>query len=286
MSDLELREVAGGLAFPEGPVVLPGGDVLVVEIRAGALARVSRPDGAVYVCNNGGFAWDDVGPLSIPRGYSPETYTGGRIQRVDLDTRTVEDLYTSCDGRGLAAPNDLVFDTAGGFWFTDSGCQRERDRDRGSVYYARCDGSFITEAIFPAETPNGIGLSPDGSRLYVAESLTGRLQWWDVKGPGEVVGVPGLVPGGGTLLANPPGLVFFDSMAVEAGGNLCVATVGEGSIMVLSPEGSIVDRVMTPDPLTTNIAFGGPELTTAYITLGGTGRLVACDWPRPGLRPS
>lgn len=303
MTALDYRELAKDLEFPEGPIALPDGDLLVVEIHRGTLTRVVAegdvvtvadcgggpngaalaPDGSVLVCNNGGFAWERLGPLLIPKGHDPETYVGGKIQRVDLDSGTVVDLYTECDGLPLRSPNDIVCDADGGFWFTDSGCQRDRDRDRTGIFYAAADGSAIREAIFPAETPNGIGLSPDGLRLYVAESITGRVFYWDLAGPGEPILSPGLLPGGGTLLANPPGLTLFDSMAVEANGNICVATVGDGGITVIAPDGEVVERYTVDDPLCTNICFGGTDNRTAFITLSGTGRLVAADWPRSGL---
>src|SRR5262245_7185738 len=299
----EMREIATGLQFPEGPVALPDGSVLVVEIRRGTLTRVAPdgrtsivartgggpngaaigPDGKVYVCNNGGFEWHDRAGLTVP-GNQPHDYSGGRIQRVDLDTGKVEDLYTACDGRPLRGPNDLVFDGAGGFWFTDHGKLRERDRDRTGVFYARADGSRIREAIFPLEAPNGIGLSPDGQRLYVAETWTGRVWYWDLTGPGELRAGPGFGPGGGTLLVGLPGYQLFDSLAVDSAGNVCVATLVNGGITVIAPGGASTQHVATGDPLTTNIRFGGKELRTAYITLSGTGRLVAMDWPRPGLR--
>ena len=119
-------------------------------------------------------------------GNQPASYTGGSIQRVELATGRVETLYTACDGRPLRGPNDLVFDAQGGFWFTDHGKTRPRDRDRTGVFYALPDGSSIREVIFPLDAPNGIGLSPDGRRLYVAETHTGRVFWWEIVGPGVV----------------------------------------------------------------------------------------------------
>ena len=296
-------EVTSGLQFPEGPIAMPDGSVLLVEIKRGTLSRVSPdgtisvvahtgggpngaaigPDGKVYVCNNGGFEWHDLGGLTLP-GNQPADYIGGRIQRVDLKTGKVDDLYTACDGRPLRGPNDIVFDAAGGFWFTDHGKLRERDRDRTGVFYAKTDGSLIREMIFPMDAPNGVGLSPDGKRLYVAETHTGRVWAWDLAGPGEIAGGMTLGPAGGSLLAGLPGFQLFDSLAVDGAGNVCVATLVNGGITVISPNGDVLEHVATGDPLTTNICFGGPDLRTAYITLSGTGRLVATQWPRPGLR--
>jgi gluconolactonase len=299
----EMREIARGLEFPEGPVAMPDGSVLVVEIRRGTLTRVAPdgtktvvartgggpngaavgPDGQIYVCNNGGFEWHELGGLTVP-GNQPPDYTGGRIQRIDLATGAVEDLYTACDGRPLRGPNDLVFDAHGGFWFTDHGKTRARDRDRTGVFYARADGSLLREAVFPLDAPNGIGLSPDGRRLYVAETWTGRVWYWDVTAPGEVAALPGLGTAGGTLLAGLPGFQLLDSLAVDGAGHVCVATLANGGITVIAPDGSSIEHVATPDPITTNICFGGKDLRTAYVTLSGTGRLVAMEWPRPGLR--
>src|SRR5262245_61113814 len=137
----EIRELASGLRFPEGPVALPDGSVLVVEIARGTLTRIGKdgratvvaqpgggpngaavgPDGRVYVANDGGsFTWHDLGGLTVP-GPTPPEHRGGRIERIDLDTGKVEVLYDACDGRRLIGPNDLVFDSTGGFWFTDHG---------------------------------------------------------------------------------------------------------------------------------------------------------------------
>ena len=130
-----------------------------------------------------GFEWTEVMGLNIP-GHQPENYIGGRIQRVDLDTGKVEDLYTECNGNPLRGPNDIVFDTSGGFWFTDHGKTRPRDRDQGGIYYAKADGSSITEVIHPTDGPNGIGLSPAGDKLYYAETHTGRVFQRPVTAPG------------------------------------------------------------------------------------------------------
>ncbi|HEY8548125.1 MAG TPA: SMP-30/gluconolactonase/LRE family protein, partial [Acidimicrobiales bacterium] len=134
------------------------------------------------------------------------------------------------------------------------------------------------EVIFPLDAPNGIGLSPAGDRLYVAETHTGRLWAWDVTGPGEVAGTNPVGPGGGQTLLDPGGYTLFDSLAVDREGWVCVATLVHGGITAVSPDGTQVERHLLPDPLTTNICFG--DDSTAYATLSGTGQLVAFDWPR------
>lgn len=298
-----MREIATGLQFPEGPIACADGSVLLVEIRRGTLSRVAPdgrisvvaecgggpngaaigPDQMVYVCNNGGFEWHEQMGLTIP-GDQPASYTGGSIQRVDPRTGRVETLYTACDGHPLRGPNDLVFDRSGGFWFTDHGKLRTRERDRGGLYYARPDGSSIREVVFPLDSPNGVGLSPDERHLYVAETFTSRVFMWELAGPGVLVNPSLMLPGGGVCLAGLPGYQLLDSLAVDSAGNVCVATLANGGITVVSPDGSHVEHLPTFDPITTNLCFGGPDLRTAFVTCSGTGRLVALDWPRPGLR--
>jgi gluconolactonase len=177
-----------------------------------------------------------------------------------------------------------VFDSTGGFWFTDHGTTQERSKDRTGVFYAKADGSSIREVIFPLDSPNGVGLSPDQRRVYVAETHTGRVWAWDVPKAGEIARSAGLGPAGGTLLVGLPGFQLFDSLAVDGEGWVCVATLVNGGITSVSSDGARVEHTPTGDPLTTNICFGGPGLRTAYLTLSGTGRLVSVEWPRPGLR--
>jgi gluconolactonase len=151
------------------------------------------------------------------------------------------------------------------------------------VFYAKADGSHIEEAVFPMENPNGIGLSPDGKRLYVAETYTAKLWAFDIEAPGKLAKGESLTGTGAQFVYGAGGYSWFDSLGVDSAGNVCVATIGNGGISVVSPQGELVEFVPTGDPFTTNICWGGPELRTAYITLSGTGRLVRMEWPRPGL---
>lgn len=298
-------EVASGLRFPEGPVVDRDGSLLVVEMFGKCVTRVATdgtktkivdvpggpnglaigPDGALYICNNGGsFGEMELFGLTFPGPMNPSEYLGGRVQRFDMVTGELRDLYTHCDGVALRGPNDLVFDGHGGFYFTDHGIRFGRQADISSIYYATTDGSAIREVVHPTDSPNGIGLSPDGATLYWAETHTGRVFKAAVTGPGEVAHHSPIDPS--ALLCGLPGLQLFDSLAIDGEGNVCVATLGlqTAGITVISPSGEVVRQVPTGDPLTTNICFGGADLRTAYVTLSGSGRVVSMQWPNPGLR--
>jgi gluconolactonase len=295
-------EIASGLQFPEGPVWMPDTTILCVELQRRTVDRVHAdgrveviaqpggspnglaigPDGAAYVCNSGGWDFHELLGLNITKVEQPADYSGGRIERVDLSSGEVRTLYTECDGHALRGPNDLVFDADGGMWFTDHGKQRARDRDHGGVYYAAPDGSSIREVAYPLDAPNGIGLAPDGSRLYVAETFTGRVYWWPVTAPG-VLGRPNPIGHGGNLLTGLPGFQLFDSLAVDADGNVVVATLVTGALTVVSPDGEVLEQIPVGDPFVTNVCFGGEGLGTAFVTCSGTGRLVSLPYPRGGF---
>ena len=127
------------------------------------------------------------------------------------------------------------------------------------------------------------GLSPDGSRVYVAETSSGRLWSYAVTAPGVFATPDWPSPTGGDLLAGLAGFQRYDSLAVEQCGNVSVATLRHGGINVVSPAGQLVERIALPDPYTTNICFGGEDMRTAFVTLSGTGRLIRMEWARPGL---
>src|SRR5262249_42194008 len=223
---------AEAVAYPEGLVARPDGWVGLVEVAGGRLMRVSPdgqvsvvatlgggpngaaigPDGAIYVCNNGGL--------------SRQSRTFPAIQRVEPDSGRVDVLYTECDGQPLGSPNDLVFDQTGGFWFTEF--------TGGALCYARPDGTEIRRVVTRVESPNGVGLSPDGDVLYWAQTRSRQVHRRHLNGPGDVVDSPGsrvdVLMRGGTpdrwsVLVGLPGVEELDSLAIDSSGAVCVGTL-------------------------------------------------------------
>jgi gluconolactonase len=301
MAQLELDLVAEGLKFPEGPVAMADGSVVLTEIEAGRVSRVTPngkisvvadtgggpnglaigPDGALYVTNDGGsFQFQVVAGVNVP-GPARADYKGGSIQRIDLLTGQVTTLYTHCGDRILSSPDDLVFDSRGGFWFTAYGVGFVDHKVFGGLFYATPDGKSITCARAQLLSPNGVGLSPDEKVVYAADTLTGRLWAFDIASPGQLKPSPNpLAPG--RVIATLPGLQLLDSLKVEAGGVVCVATLLNGGITTFTPDGT-VEHFDIPDPFVSNICFGGADMRDAWITASGTGRLYKTRWPRPGL---
>jgi gluconolactonase len=276
--------IAEGLVFPEGPVVMADGSVIVVEINAGRITRCWNgrketiceigggpngaaigPDGALWVCNNGGIG--AAGPGSE-----------GRIERVDLATGKFERVYESCDGLALGAPNDLVFGADGRLWFTDLGTLDIdeggiRGKAFGGLFTCLADGSQIAAINRQALSYNGVGLSPDGRHAYVADTFSARVYRYGAR-------VEAQEPQYVTTVMGP---VSLDSLAVTAAGNICVATIFEGGITTVTPSGEVTKHPIPEDPHVTNIAFGGSDMRDAYITLSGAGKLIRMRWDEPGL---
>lgn len=277
--------VAEGLAFPEGPVAMADGSVIVVELAGGRITRCWNgrtevvceigggpngaaigPDGALYLCNNGGL---DLVRFQNAHGPGHE----GRIERVDLATGKFERLYDACGGIALQAPNDIVFDADGRMWFTDLGKTHDGVRTASGLFSAQPDGSDVVAINRHAVSYNGVGLSPDGRHVYVADTHQARLWRYDRR----------LEAQRPAWVATAPGPVGFDSLAVTATGNICVATLYQGGITTITPEGRVTKLDIAGEPYVTNIAFGGGDRQDAYITLSQTGRIAKMRWDEPGL---
>ncbi|MBV1917322.1 MAG: SMP-30/gluconolactonase/LRE family protein [Sphingomonadaceae bacterium] len=267
--------IAEGLAFPEGPVVMADGSVIVVETAGGRVTRcwdgktevicetgggpnglAIGPDGALWLCNNGG--WDGI----------------GRIERIDISTGKFERVYDSVDGLPLQGPNDLVFDSSGRMWFTDMGKIGPTHRTTGGAFTCLPDGSSITTLYRQSISYNGIGLSPDEKSVYVADTFQARLYRYDARAEAQDP----------QYIATAPGPISFDSLAVTASGNICVATLMESGVTTFTPGGEAKFTPVEGDRYLTNIAFGGDDMRDAYITLSDTGRLAQLRWDEPGLK--
>lgn len=297
---MDYEVIADGLRFPEGPVVMSDGSVIVVEIESKKITRcwpdgkretvaepgggpnglAIGPDGKLWCTNNGGFVYHERDGLLIP-GHCPPDYSGGRIERIDIETGKVDVVATECEGRALKGPNDLVFDKAGNLYFTDLGKSYPTHRDTGGIYFMAAGSDKVQELDYNHISPNGIGLSPDEKTVYFADTMTGRVWAYDLESPGNAKQATLFTKG--RVVAGMPDLRYFDSLAVSAAGNVCVASIIKGGITTVQPNGEH-SHIALPDPFVTNIAFGGEDMRDAYITLSGTGQLIKCRWSDVGLK--
>lgn len=299
---LEYCVVAEGIEFPESPVVFPDGTLAVCEILGGRVSVIDPhgrksvlsttggapsglavgPDGFGYVCNGGGSGpHRGLNRVNMPRPIW-EGWKGGLIQRVNLETGKCETLFDSFDGgKRLQSPNDLVFDAHGGFWFTDHGRDFELGRNYGGIFYAKADGSLLRRMELSFVSPNGIGLSPDGKTLYMADSFLGRLWAFDVVEPGVLAPSPPTIPA--RVVQTLDGYQILDSLKLEASGKICVGTIINGGITIFDEDGS-TEHFAFPDIMCTNLCFGGADMRDVWIAASTTGRILKARWPRPGLK--
>jgi gluconolactonase len=299
---MDIEIVAEDLFFPEGPVWMLDGSIILVETGAGRITRVLPdgsktivaecgggpngiavgPDGWLYVCNNGGMVVTQENGLFMTTGEPIPGYTHGWIDRIHPDTGETQRLYEQLDGRYLSAPNDIVFDYEGNIWFSDLGKHVGTASMNGGIYFAKADGSLLVRAVDGPHV-NGIGISPDGRTIYGAMSFESILAAFDIVGPGQLEPQMGLVSGRAVAQFGPRQLL--DSLAVSANGHVCVATVLNGAgIGSADPATGTITNYPFPDMLTTNICFGGEDFCDAWVTLSTTGRLAKVRWPTPGLK--
>ncbi len=286
--------LAEGLAFPEGPVIMPDGSVVLVELLGGRITRVwdgrketisqigggpngaeLGPDGALYICNCGGA--DPADP------HLADASQPGRIERLDLRTGKVDRLYDRVEGRMLSAPNDLVFDAEGGMWFTDFGKVLADRFGRGGIYYCRPDGSHIEQVDHGDTGYNGIGLTADGKWLYVAMNYTGRLYRMAVEGPGKLTKKKDGKGIAREFVGAAPGDRQFDGLTLTRSGNICIGTNNDGGVTTITPAGDVTFQPV-PEAMSTNLAFGGADMRDLYLTWSTGGKLVKLRWDEPGQK--
>ena len=280
-----------GLRFPEGPVWAPGGTLYVTEIEGGCITAIA-PDGSKRLfADTGG---SPNGAALGPDGYLYVANNGGRgpgcIQRIDPHG-TVETLYDKWNGQAFQSPNDLVMDAHGGFYFTDPGMVNREGITFGHLYYALRDGSQVTRLQYYLYLPNGIALTPDGTRLIVLESITGRIWSIPIESPGVLAQVDAGARSGSprawpvsALLTTVPQPSAPDGMCFDAAGNLLICAHNAGVVSVHAPDGTPLAPIEVEDKRLTNCCFGGDDFQTLYITESGLGRVATVRWERPGLQ--
>ncbi len=203
------------------------------------------------------------------------------------DGKQLKAASTQCDGLPLRGPNDLTLDTPnGGFFFSDPGGSDLESRI-GTIHYVDRAGktSLLDKGL---AFPNGIVLTPDGKKLYLAESQTNQVHVYEVTGPGQL--------GPRKLFADLPKHPSGDhkrnqpdGMCLDAAGNLYVAHYGMKQVQVLNPQGKLIRQYDGGNETTSNVAFGGPSHTTLYVTGGlgkeaGEGGIFKIELKVPGLK--
>lgn len=251
---LEVREVATGFTFTEGPAADARGDVFFTDIPKERIHVWRAATGTVDLwledsAKANGLCFAKDGMLLACRG-------GGRdVAAIDPATKVATPIAERFDGKRFNAPNDLVIDAAGGVWFTDPAYGRkpeEQELGEEAVYWISPDRRSVRKVADGFRRPNGIALSPDGTTLYVADRDADVTVAFPVEEPGRLGPRRPFVDTGS------------DGFAIDERGNLYV-TPKAAAIRVVSPDGKNLGDIPLPLPAS-NATFGGPDRRTLFIT--------------------
>lgn len=285
------RTLSTGHAYPEGPCIGPDGELYIVELAAGVIARVEdgervviartpgapngaalTPTGDVVFCNNGG----NWGP-NASTGHQPGL--GGATPRIQRLTRdgSVDDILVAIDSIPLNGPNDLVLDAGGNVWFTDpawaardeSGAAPASASPPGALRWMSADGTHARTIADGLIFPNGLAFAPDGS-LIVGETGTGLLYRYSIDGEGSV--------GDRAVYTDLGADSYPDGMCFDSEGSLIVAGTGSGRLYVVASDGRVRESIVMEDHDVTNVCFGGIDGTTLIVTEASLGRVSATQW--------
>jgi gluconolactonase len=267
--------VAGPYSFTEGPLYdgnggilftnltftsLNNSDILRYDIAAGTTQTLVPSSGGA----NGLFR--DLNGKII----SMDGATRRVSRRSSSNLNTIEQVLASqFNGAAFNSPNDVVIDASGGIYFTDPDYNNNRTQPE-SVYYINSAGSLsrILTGFATNARPNGIALSPDQSKLYVALQAQGRIMSYDITSPGVVAN--------GSIFATP-GVAGPDGMTIDALGNLYGAV--QNAVYAWSPVGvKLFEIPMPQNP--TNVEFD-PDGDMLYITAGTSLYRILLNVPDP-----
>lgn len=272
----DIETVQTGFAFTEGPAWDPRGSLYFSDIPNTTIHRLSKDDKLSTFTDD---SKHTNGIMIAADGRMLACQMDGQVVAYDVDSGEAKVLAGTYQGKRFNAPNDLVIDKDGGIYFTDPLFRAPQPLPQGvqAVYYIPADGE-VQRVTDDLAAPNGIGLSPDGKRLYVIPSQQAEMLVYDVTGPGQL-------SGGRTFcrLTQPPGMdgTGGDGMTVDVQGNVYITT--RLGVEIFSPQGNQLGLVEFPEQ-PANVTFGGAEGTTMYVT-ARTG-LYRVAMPIAGLKPN
>ncbi|HVJ51293.1 MAG TPA: SMP-30/gluconolactonase/LRE family protein [Aliidongia sp.] len=274
-ADVEI--VARNLGFIEGTIFV--GDTLyfvdystskVLRLVDGKVETVWHQDG----CGANGL-------VQVPAGLLVACFDGGTVEQISLAGNSVRTISHDGAGNPLVAPNDLATDAKGGVYFSASGTE---GRVPGKVFYPSAGGS-VREVASEMHFSNGLVVSLDGKRLYVAESRARRLLTFAITADGTLSDRQEFVKLGDVLAEGARRLYSPDGVRMDRHGNIFIGLYEGGGLAVLSPDGKLVAQVDLPAAHHANLAIA-PDGKSIYVTAvddgpGGSYRGEICRVPNP-----
>ncbi len=269
-SSVTATKIRDGFNFLEGPVWDSASQTLLLSLM------------------RDGTGPENVQPADVLRFTEPNTFQtfisgsgsnglaltrdGGTLLAATHDQRSVSSFHlpdrtrgvvaSNYQGRAFNSPNDLTVGADGTVYFTDPDFQRANRSDQmsGRTGVFRVKNNVVSLIDDTIREPNGIALSPDGKTLYVGGNGTGKIYKWPVNSDGSV-----------GARADFASLNGSDGVTIDCAGNLYQASFNDGKVHVYAPSGVQIGTISAGQN-TTNLAFGGPDGQTLYITSGTPSR--------------
>jgi sugar lactone lactonase YvrE len=250
----------------EGPAVDKDGNLYAVNYsKEGTIGKVTpKGEGSIFIeLPNGsvgnGIRFNSKGDMLIA------DYTNHNVLKVDMANKQ---LSVHAHDSTMNQPNDIAIDDKDGLFASDPNWKA----GTGRIWRIDTDGKiFILEDNMG--TTNGIEVSPDGKTLYVNESVQRKVWAYDLSESGGISNK--------RLLIDFPDF-GMDGMRCDVDGNLYIARHGKGVIAKVSPAGKLLREIKLNGTKPSNVAFGGPDGRTAYITLQDRGNIESFRVEAPG----
>ncbi len=250
----------------EGPAVDRAGNVYAVSFaKKNTIGRVT-PEGKaeIFIEMPGASLANGIRIAKDGMLYVAD-YTGHNILKIDPATRQVS---VFAHEPKMNQPNDLAMSKDGTLWASDP----DWKNGTGQLWRIGTDGK-VTRVAEGMGTTNGIDLSPDGKFLYVNESVQRKVWRFRVMPDGSLAEKQ--------LLVEFPDFAM-DGMRVDRTGNLFISRHGKGTVAMVSPQGKVLREIDTLGAKPSNVAFGGVDGKTVYVTEMEKGRLVKFRVPTAG----
>jgi gluconolactonase len=258
----------------EGPAVDAQGNLYAVslaqaaadETRGGTIAIIDQQDNAQLFLTlpkgstGNGIRFDRQGVMYVA------DYTGHNVLKVDPRTKAIS-VHAHSDK--MNQPNDIAIAASGVIYASDPNWAAST----GNLWMIAIDGT-VTLLEADMGTTNGVEVSADEKHLYVNESVQRRVWKYDIDARSGAVSNKRL------LIQFPDhGL---DGMRSDLAGNLYIARYGAGEVTVVSPHGTVIERITLKGQKPTNVAFGGADGKTVYVTLQERGAIETFRTERAG----
>jgi gluconolactonase len=277
---------AAVVCFLEGPAVDAESNVFFSDIAGNRILKMDPKGGVtVFRADSGrtnGNCFDAQGRLVSCEG-GEQGAGRRRMVRTDMKTGNVTVLTEKYDGKRYNSPNDVCVDSLGRIWFTDPryGDRSDLEMDVEGVYRIDPDGK-VTRVLTQKDVdrPNGIAVTPDAKTLYVIDSHPkaggNRKIWAFAVQPDGTLKDRRLIydfgkgRGGDGMKLDVKGNLWVAAGINQPRGNAAESLDVPAGVYVISPQGKLLGRIPIGEDLITNLAFGGPERKTLYVTAGKT----------------